>query len=69
MAVSCFNDIILFYSFIILSNYFKLLVCFVSVCYSYKSKMNKERRVGRRSVVRNLVKLTPEDDNGTLINY
>jgi len=26
--------------------------------------MNKERRVGRRSVVQNLVKLTPEYDNG-----
>jgi len=25
--------------------------------------MNKERRVGRRSVVQNLVKLTPEYDN------
>lgn len=31
--------------------------------------MNKERRVGRRSVVRNLVKLTPEYDNGKLLKY
>lgn len=31
--------------------------------------MNRERRVGRRSVVRNLVKLdTPEFDNGKLMH-
>jgi len=30
--------------------------------------MNKERRVGRRSVVQNLVKLTPEYDNGKYFN-
>lgn len=32
--------------------------------------MNKERRVGRRSVVQNLVKLgTPEFDNGKSLVY
>lgn len=30
--------------------------------------MNKERRVGRRSVVQNLVKLTPEYDHGKSAN-
>lgn len=31
--------------------------------------MNKERRVGRRSVALNLVKLAPENENGNSFNY